>query len=585
MSVDLILWNSIAARRRSPSDTFLDNGLGMLKASLEKQGFVVNIVDWAQGSYWAKFTPKSLARLNRFLSSILLFPYWREKKLSSYLSKLIFPFFLLSQKLTSAFQKRSLDKMLRSFAVSLKDSGCRVFGVKTWYGEAYVTANSLAGLIKSYVPDILLISGGPHPSIYRETFLKDSVFDIAVTGEGEKALAGILTLVNHTKTKDELLKRIAEEVSVGNLKNIMYRNANTVALSDTDETDANEKMVPSYCDTRGKTKIHVVVEALGCPWGKCNFCVHSRIYPYHSLRNPRSVVDEINKMISQDIGIFRFAGSTSSLSHIREIARLLLEENGKIIYSMFARSESGASDQEKYNWIVETYRLLIRSGLRAVFIGGESSDDRILRSVINKGLTVDDIIATIKAMREASLLEGLPLDIGLSFIHPVPTMGIITLEELKEKNITLVEETTPDSVLVNPPAPFPGTSWYNNSAQFGFELGNNFTRNMLGYDYVLYKPPSLWPDINMKLEGMNFRQILAECQSLRKSLENKGFITEVTDEHFLMMRAAGYTGKEGARKFKNEVLLDIVSGDYRWITQLEEKVNQASKKQALLNMR
>lgn len=140
-------------------------------------------------------------------------------------------------------------------------------------------------------------------------------------------------------------------------------------------------------------------------------------------------------------------------------------------------------------------------------------------------------------------------------------------------------------MLVNPPAPFPGTSWYTNTTQFGFELDEDFAKNMLVYDYVLYKPPSLWPDITMKLEGMSFRQILAECQSLRKSFENRGFITEVTDEHFLMMRAAGYTGKEGARKFKNEALLDILSSNYRWMTQLEEKVNQASKKQALLTMR
>lgn len=438
MSVDLILWNSIAARRRSPSDTFLENGLGMLKASLENQGFTVTIVDWARSTYWEKITPRSLSRINRFLGRILLSSPMLGKSRKNIVSKLIFPFFFLSQELTSAFQKRMLDRLLRTFAESLKDSGCRILGIKTWYGEAYRAANSLAKLMKTYAPDILVISGGPHPSIYRETILEDSGFDIAVTGEGEKALSGILSLAHHAKTKDELLKRITEEASLGNLKNIMYRTGDKVILSEMNEVDANKKVVPSYDNTDGKTKIHIIVESLGCPWGKCNFCVHSCIYPHHSLRDPRSVVDEIKKMVSQEIGIFRFAGSTSSLSHIREIAQLLKEMNMKIIYSMFARSESGVSDQGKYNRIVESYRLLLRSGLRAVFIGGESADDRILRSVMNKGLTVDDIIATIRAMKEASSMEGLPLDIGLSLIYPVPTMGLITLAELKEKNINLV---------------------------------------------------------------------------------------------------------------------------------------------------
>ena len=142
-----------------------------------------------------------------------------------------------------------------------------------------------------------------------------------------------------------------------------------------------------------------------------------------------------------------------------------------------------------------------------------------------------------------------------------------------------------DSVLVNPPAPFPGVLWHKESKQFGFELDESFTQEMLEYDYVLYKPTSLWPDINIKLDGMNFKQIFEECQSLRKSLEDRGYVTEVTDEHFLMMRAAGYTGKEGARKFKKESLLDILSGDYRWITQLEKTVNKESRAQALINAR
>jgi len=70
--VDLILWNSIATRRRSPSDAFLDNGLGMLKTYLEKQGFKVEVIDWARSSQWEKITPTILARINHFLASVVL---------------------------------------------------------------------------------------------------------------------------------------------------------------------------------------------------------------------------------------------------------------------------------------------------------------------------------------------------------------------------------------------------------------------------------------------------------------------------------------------------------------------------------
>ena len=82
---------------------------------------------------------------------------------------------------------------------------------------------------------------------------------------------------------------------------------------------------------------------------------------------------------------------------------------------------------------------------------------------------------------------------------------------------------------------------------------------------------------------MSLREIFEECQSLRESLEDRGFVTEVTDVQFLMMRKAGYKGKEGVLTFKNQTQLSILSCDYRWINQLQERVNRASTAQALTN--
>lgn len=585
MKVDLILWNSIAERRRSPSDSFLENGLGTLQSCIQRHGFTVEVVDWARNSYWEKFTPRGLSRFNRMLGSGLLAAGRRGKGSGKLVLKAIIPVFLLSQELTTVMQRRSMKNMLRGFAASVRDSHCRILGIKTWYGHAYTAAKALAGMVKKTAPEVLIVAGGPHPSIYRDAVLEDSGFDVAVIGEGERALIHLLEMAYRIPTKTELLKAIAREASQGVLKNVVYRDNDVVKISPLDTADANTKIVPVYTTLDGKTRIHVVVDSIGCPWGKCHFCVHSYIYPHHSLRDPQAVVDEIEEIVSADIGMFRFAGSTSSLSHTVEIARLLQERNIKIIYSFFARSEAGAADYAVYTTLVESYRLLVRSGLRAVFVGGEAADDDILKRVMGKGLAVEDIVATIRAMKEASVAEGLPLDIGLSLIYPSPTLGMLSLKELKALNIQLVQRTAPDSVLVNPPAPFPGTKWFRESNAFGFELGERFIKELLEYEYVLYKPSSLWPPIDLTMEGMTFHRILEACQDMRNALEDLGFITEITDEHFLMMRTAGYRGREGARTFKRESLLDILSSDYRWITKMENMVNIASREQALLNSR
>jgi len=579
--VDLILFNAIAKRRRSPSDTFLDNSLGILKTYIEEQGFRVEVTDWACTDCWEEITPKYLVGINRFFTVVLLNSSNQKDMLKKVITKFLLPFFLISQELTSAAQSLALEKKINLFVKSLGESGCKVLGIKTWYGDSFLTAKTLAKIVKENSPEVLIVAGGPHPSIYREEILEDSGFDIAIVGEGEKALTVILALARQSNTKEELLKKIAYETSQGNLKNIIYRNGGEITASNTDTDDANKKVIPSYNNFNGKTLIHVVVDSIGCPWGKCNFCVHSCIYPCYSLRNPQLIVDEIEVMISKGIGLFRFSGSSSSLEHVKKIAQLIKERNIKINFSMFARSEKNTSEKIAYSKLVDGYRLLLCSGLRAVFIGGEAADDFILQHVMNKGVTVYDIVATINAMREASSKEKISLDIGLSLIYPTPTLGRMSLKELKAANIELVKKTNPDSVLVNPPAPFPGTLWNRESKRFGFELDDSFARNMLGYDYVLYKPPFLWPDIHVTLEDMSFKQILNECQDMRKSIEKEGFITEVTDEQFLMLRSAGYEGREGVKKFKQETLLDILSCDYRRIKLIEKKVNRVSRTIAL----
>ena len=576
---DLILWNSIANRRRSPSDTFLENGLGTLKAYIEQQGFGVQIIDWATNDYWETFTPKILSKINRYLATVLI----SLGKKSRLLAGLIQPVFLLSQSLMSRFQKKSMYTALHNLAKSFRKNGCPVLGIKVWYGDAYIAAKTFADLVHTLAPEILIVAGGPHATIYREAILEDNAFDISVVGEGEKALTAILGLARRTYSKNNLLNKIVYEANNKRLKNVVYRDGSQIKMTALDKAEAQKKSIPTYENMDGKTKIHVVVDSLGCEWGQCNFCVHSRVYPDHTLRDPESVVEEVETMISKDIGIFRFAGSSSSLEHICEIAQILAEKDIKIIYSMFARSVPKSSEEDNYMKIVESYRLLIRTGLRAVFIGAESANDKILRSVMGKGLCKQDIIATIKAMKQAAEEEGFPLDVGLSLIYPAPTLNEISFDQQKLLNIELVEETKPDSVLVNPPAPFPGTVWFNDSTQFGFDLGKNFVQKMLNYEYVLYKPPNLWPDIDLRLDKMDFHYILKECQDFRKALEKKGVATEITDEHFLMMRASGYEGREGALKFKQNALLDILSCDYNWINDMQEKVNQTSCAQARLN--
>ena len=93
------------------------------------------------------------------------------------------------------------------------------------------------------------------------------------------------------------------------------------------------------------------------------------------------------------------------------------------------------------------------------------------------------------------------------------------------------------------------------------------------YEYVLYKPPSMWPELKIGLQGKSFVELLEECGRFRKAVEAMGIPTDLSDEHFLMLRAAGYRGHEGAEEFKRETLLDIISCDYATLRGITMRIN------------
>jgi hypothetical protein len=213
-------------------------------------------------------------------------------------------------------------------------------------------------------------------------------------------------------------------------------------------------------------------------------------------------------------------------------------------------------------------------------MGGETGHDQINREVMNKGITRQDLIATSSAIREAERRAGQKIDLALALIYPTPLVEGVTQDEVFDMNLKLVAEFRPDSVLVTPPGPFKQSRWYNEKERFGFEFEDTIIPSMMEYEYVLYKPPDMWPKFKMSLQGKGFTEILTECLRLRKAIENMDIPTDLSDEHFLMLRSAGLIGKDGARRFKKESLLDIASCDYRLLTEISSKINVVTRRLA-----
>ena len=572
----ILLWNSLTTRRRSASDTFFDNGLGRLTAHLEAEGHEVILEDWATDSFYKDLAIPLIARPLRVLYKLLL--SGKRQNLPLALTKLLGVGTVGLQEIQSFIQKRRMKSLLKRLARRIGRQGIPAVGMKLWYGEAFSFAKRFAELLQKIAPEVLIVAGGYHASLYEEDILRFSSFDIAVRGEGEYPLSEILSIIDRMAggSKKEILK----EIAANRIENTLWRNGAGIVKAPRRTVAIEQKAIPSYGAAPGKVRIHIIVESIGCAWGKCNFCVHPHFYNRYIPRPINQILDEMQSMINQGIGMFRFAGSDTPPVFGARIGQAILDAGLKVIYGMGSRAVPNCSDPLTYQKTVGHYETMIHSGLRSVFMGGETGHDRINKEVMNKGITRQDLVATSFAIREAERRVGQKLDLVLALIYPVPLVDGITQDEVFQKNLELIAEFKPDSVIPTPPGPFKHSRWYTEREMFGFQFDENIIPSFMEYEYVLYKPPSLWPKLNIGLQGQGFTQVLDECLRFRKAIEKMNIPTDLSDEHFLMLRSAGFNGLDGAQKFREETLLDIVSCDYRRLMKISKEINTATRRLA-----
>lgn len=584
--VEIWLWNSIATRKRAPSDGFLENGLGILKSSAESQNHKVKVIDWQKNEFYNKLCPESILKLN-YLSTKFLFSLSKKNPKQA---MFYYPLYQTLQNLVDFIRKQKMKSHLEKFANEIIKNKIKILGTKIWYGEAYIWSEYLAGLLRKKDSSILLIAGGFHVTLYEENLMKKSNYDLGVIAEGEQTLNQILAIADNYSenwNKNKILKEITKKADKNEIKNLVYKTSNEIKISKRAEINMKNKPIPKYSqsDLDNKLRIHVLLDSLGCPWGKCNFCVHNHFYQGFHPRPIPEIIKEIKYLLSKNVSLFRFAGSETPPYYGAKIAKQILKNKLKIRYSTGCRAVKDISKNKKiYNEAIKNFEIMIKSGLRAIFMGGETGNNQINKEIMNKGVIKNDIIYTIKAFKQAQKNIKIQAYISIAFIYPCPTSNEITLNQIFKDNLNLIKESKPDSVIITPAGPFKNTEWYNQKEKFQFKLGKNFIDSMMQYEYVIYKPPKLWPNLgNIKLGNMNFIEYLEECKKMREAVESLGIPTDLTDEFFLMIDALEYKGKSGLKRFKNETSIDLVSSYYPNIERMTIETNKYSKKLAREN--
>jgi anaerobic magnesium-protoporphyrin IX monomethyl ester cyclase len=282
----------------------------------------------------------------------------------------------------------------------------------------------------SHRPEIPIILGGPHFSVFPEDFSSDPRISYILRGEAESV---ILSLV-------ETAKRENHPVFI----NCPSPSADEIPAVDLDIVYGHEFL-----------KLYQIQLSRGCPY-QCSFCNIERVAGRRVRpRNIETCLQEITEAKTRHPQI--------STIVITDDCPTFDKERFKTFLKLFAAANLGCElsiDNVRANLLdEEMIRLYVEAGGRNLCVGTESGHPEVFEAV-NKGESLDDIVHAARLIRKYGLVLGLCFVIGL----PGDTL------KRHARSVALARSLKPDYLFWNMCIPWPGTQvhqWYTTHGRIG----------------------------------------------------------------------------------------------------------------------
>lgn len=339
----------------------------------------------------------------------------------------------------------------------------------------FQSISHIAKLLRKKYPDIPIVIGGAHPSLFPEDILKNcSYIDYIVVGEGEEQivqLANILSLngsngdLSHIQSfawrKEGEIIYQPRQSFVGDLDSLADPAWDLINLSDyySDHSDWNNPKNQTF---------HLAVPILSsrsCPFA-CNFCAaYTTMGRKLRLRSPQRVVDEM-QMLHEKYGqnYFSFLDDNMNLNknHILSICADICKRNLNIQFETLSGVHMGSLDSQ----VIEA---LEQAGCAFVRLPIEHGNDRIRNEVIGKRLGREKIYEVCETFKKTKIR------ISSMYIMGFPEDTCETLEDTRKMILDLQIDINQVTTLL----PFPGTRVFEQALRDGLLLRN-------------YNPDRLW---------------------------------------------------------------------------------------------
>ena len=321
--------------------------------------------------------------------------------------------------------------------------------------DAYMVARQ----IKQLDPDVTVILGGPHPTIYPKQTAGLEAVDFAFAGEGEVDFVRFLDVFGDHKAR-------------ANVPGIASKSNGEVThtpssgwLKDLDALKLPARRASrykDYCSVLGeRNSFTVMISSRGCPFD-CIFC--NRMGRKYRCHCAQYVLDEIEDIISLGIENIFIHDDTFSLNRgrVQAICEGIIERGYRIEWD--ARTRVDCVDEP-------LLALMRKAGCRRLSFGVESGSPRVLKAM-RKGIDLDRVEKVFQWSRKEGIVTLADFMLG----------NISETRQDIERTLEFAAKINPDFVQYSICSPYPGTPLYEiglDRGMFQRDIWEQFARDPL----------------------------------------------------------------------------------------------------------
>jgi anaerobic magnesium-protoporphyrin IX monomethyl ester cyclase len=309
----------------------------------------------------------------------------------------------------------------------------------------------IIGDVKKVVPDSKVVLVGDHVTALPQESMESSEVDFVLTGGDYDFL--LLNLVDFLAGKTDKLEA-----------GIWYRDSKGVRNTGQFQLNHNLDDLPFidrdltrwrlYSECNGNFKVTPGAYAMAgrdCWWrknGGCTFCSWPTLYPVFRAMKPERLADEVGLLIEKYKvkTVFDDTGCFPVGKWLRKFTNLMIDRgyNDEVQFSCNMRFGTLSRDD---------YRLMKKAGFRMLLFGVESGRQATLDR-LNKGTTVEDVVAECRVSREEGLEPHITIMVGYPWETRGDALSTLNLAKmLMEKGWAVTLQST---IVI----PYPGSKLY-----------------------------------------------------------------------------------------------------------------------------